>query len=94
MSDYRRGLDWWLDFTDHFNTQLVITINYSAIADLLTLQTTKTHAKSFKYAVFISRSLVTASNSGDSAASVHTSLPAGSQLHRLSIFFIDSLTTL
>jgi hypothetical protein len=35
------GLD--IGFTDHFNIQLVITLNYSAIADLHTLQITVTH---------------------------------------------------
>jgi hypothetical protein len=42
----------------------------------------------------LSRSLVTASNSGDSSASAVTSLVAGSQLRRLSLLFTDSLTTL
>jgi hypothetical protein len=43
--------------------------------------------------VFTSRFLVTASNSGGSSASALTSLPAGCQLHRLSLLFTDSLTT-
>jgi hypothetical protein len=34
MSDYRRGFGVDIKFTDHFSTQLVITLNYSAIADL------------------------------------------------------------
>jgi hypothetical protein len=33
---------------DHFNTQLVTTLNYSAIADPYTLQITTAHAKSFQ----------------------------------------------
>jgi hypothetical protein len=43
MCDSQRGF--WLDigFIDHFNTQLVITFNYIAIADLHTLQITVTH---------------------------------------------------
>jgi hypothetical protein len=39
MCDYRRGFG--LDI-DHFSTQLVITLNYSAITDLHTLQITVT----------------------------------------------------
>jgi hypothetical protein len=42
--------------------------------------------------IFSSRSLATASNSGGSSASALTSLPANSQLHRLSLFFTDCLT--
>jgi hypothetical protein len=43
MSDYRRvfGLD--IGFINHFNTQLVITLNYSAVDDLRTFQITVTH---------------------------------------------------
>jgi hypothetical protein len=62
-----------LDFgiIDRFNTQLVITLNYSAIANFHTLQITRTHAKSFTtYNVFTSSCLVTASNNGYSPASV------------------------
>jgi hypothetical protein len=36
---------------DHFNTQLVTTINYRAIADLHNLQITTAHAKSFQSVV-------------------------------------------
>jgi hypothetical protein len=46
-SDYRRGFGLDNGFIDHFNTQLVITPNYSAIADFHTLQVTRAHAKSF-----------------------------------------------
>jgi hypothetical protein len=38
MSDSRRGSGLDIGFIAHFNTQLVITLNYSAIADLHTLQ--------------------------------------------------------
>jgi hypothetical protein len=34
-------------FIDHFNTRLVTTLNYSAIADLHTLQMTAAHTKPF-----------------------------------------------
>jgi hypothetical protein len=37
MSDSRRGFGLDIGFIDHFNTQLVIILNYSAIADLHTL---------------------------------------------------------
>jgi hypothetical protein len=65
-SDSRRGFG-----LDHFNTQLVITLNYSAIANLHTLLITRTHANSFRpCTVFTSSFLVTASNNGYSPASV------------------------
>jgi hypothetical protein len=39
----------WIGFVDHFNTRLVTTLNYSAIADLHILKITRAHAKSFLY---------------------------------------------
>jgi hypothetical protein len=41
-----------IGFMDHFDTRLVTTINYSAIADLHILQITTAHANSFHSAVF------------------------------------------
>jgi hypothetical protein len=66
-------------FTDHFNTQLVTTLNYNAIANLHTLQITTTYRLVFSvcYTVPTSRFLVTASNSGDFSASEVMPLPAG-----------------
>jgi hypothetical protein len=49
--EYRRGFGLEIGFIDHFNTQLVNTLNYSAIADLHTLQNTIAHAKSFQSAM-------------------------------------------
>jgi ethanolamine utilization microcompartment shell protein EutS len=43
MSNYRRGFALDIGFIDNFNTQLVITLNYSAIDDLHTLQIIVTH---------------------------------------------------
>jgi hypothetical protein len=61
MRDSRRGFGLEIGFIDHFNTQLEITINYSAIADSHTLQITIAHAKSFPArSVFTSSCLVTA----------------------------------
>jgi hypothetical protein len=37
------GFGWDFRFIDHLCTQLVITLNYSAIADLHTLQITRAH---------------------------------------------------
>jgi hypothetical protein len=54
---YRRGLVWMIGFIDTLFTQLGTTGNYSAIADLHTLQFTVTHALGFS--VFISRILAT-----------------------------------
>jgi hypothetical protein len=59
-----------IGFIDHFNTQVVIPLNYSAIADVHTLLITPTHAKSFPArSVFTSSCPVTASNNGYSSAS-------------------------
>jgi hypothetical protein len=69
-----------IGFIDHFNTQLVITLNYSAIANFHNLQFTTAHAK-FSPAcnIFTRRFLVTASNNGYSSASVlKSSLNGGS----------------
>jgi hypothetical protein len=89
-SDYRRGFGLDIEFIDHLYTKLETTSNYSATANLHTLQITTAHAKSFPACcVFTSRSLVTASNSGDSSASaLKCSLNGGSPptdnfLHRL-----------
>jgi hypothetical protein len=51
--DYRRVLDWMIGFIDTLYTPLGTTDNYSAIADLHTLQFTVTHALVFS--VFTSR---------------------------------------
>jgi hypothetical protein len=74
-SDYRRIF--WLDigFIDHLYTQLVITINYSAIADFYTLPN---HDKPFPAcSVFTSSFLVTTSINGCSSASVLESPATG-----------------
>jgi hypothetical protein len=39
-----------VEFIDHFDTQLVTTFNYSAVANLHTLQITTADAKSFQSA--------------------------------------------
>jgi hypothetical protein len=57
-------------FSDHLNPQLATTSNYSPTANLHTLQITAAAAKpSPACYVLTSRSLATASNSGDSSAS-------------------------
>jgi hypothetical protein len=57
-------------------TQLVTASNYSAIANLHTLQITRAHAKPSQSA-FTSCFLVTDLNNGDSSASVLMSLLSG-----------------
>jgi hypothetical protein len=47
MSDYRRAFGLDIGFIDHFNKQHAIALNYSAIADLHTLQITVTHTLVF-----------------------------------------------
>jgi hypothetical protein len=49
--DYRWGFGLEICFIDQFDTWLVTTLNYSATADLHTLQITTAHAKSFQFAV-------------------------------------------
>jgi hypothetical protein len=49
--DYRRGFGLEIGFIDHFNTWLVTTNNYSAIAEFLDLQITIADAKPFQSAV-------------------------------------------
>jgi hypothetical protein len=66
LNDNRRGLDWILNLLEHFTTRLGTRNNYSAIANLHTLQLTTEHDKFSACSVFSSRSLVTASNNGDS----------------------------
>jgi hypothetical protein len=46
------GLGLEIGFIDHFNTRLVTTIHYRAIANLHTLKITTAHAKTSQYAVF------------------------------------------
>jgi hypothetical protein len=54
---YRRVLNWMIGFIDTLYTPVRITSNYSAIADLHTLQFTVTYALGFS--VFTSRTLET-----------------------------------
>jgi hypothetical protein len=64
LSEYRRGFGMDIGFIDHFNTQLVITFNYSTIANFHTLEN---HTKSFPArSVFTNSCLVTASNMASS----------------------------
>jgi hypothetical protein len=83
MSDYRRGLRLVIRFTDHFNTQLVITFNYSPIANFPTLELTRARANPFPpRSVFNSICLVTAPNNDYSPASgLKSSLNGESQLN-------------
>jgi hypothetical protein len=74
MSDYRWGFGLEIGFIDHFNTRLMTTLNYSAIADFHTLQITTAHAKSFQSVV---SAPVTALNSGDFSTAL-----TESSLHR------------
>jgi hypothetical protein len=63
MYEYDSRWSFWLDiaFIDDLNTLLIITLNYSAIANFHTLQITRAQAKSFlSYSVFTSSCLVTA----------------------------------
>jgi hypothetical protein len=67
-SDSRRGFELNIGFIDFFSTRLGTTSNYSAIANLHTLQITTAPAKPFPACcVFTSHSLVTDSNSGHSS---------------------------
>jgi hypothetical protein len=80
-SDYWQGFALVIGFIDHFNKQLVITHNYSAIANFRSLQFTRAHAKAFPaHSVFSSSCLVMASNSGCTSGSVLKSSVNGSSL--------------
>jgi hypothetical protein len=79
MSDSRRDFGLEIGFIDHFDTRLVIILKYSTIVDFRTLQIPTAHA------VFTCRSLVTASDSGDSPT-----VPTKSSLHK---FPYNSLLT-
>jgi hypothetical protein len=79
VSDCRRGFGLEIGFIGHLNIWRMATVNYSAVADLRTLQITRAHAKYLQSAVsFIRCSLVTVSNSGDSLTA-----PTKSSLQRL-----------
>jgi hypothetical protein len=84
MSDCRRGFGFEIEFIDHLQAITTITITLSLIS---TLYKSLQHTLSFPVCcVFTSRSLITASNSGDSSASALTSF--------LSLLFTDFVTTL
>jgi hypothetical protein len=44
----------YIGLTDHFNTRILTTLNYSAIVDFHTLQITSAHAKIFQPTMFSS----------------------------------------
>jgi hypothetical protein len=72
------GLDWILDLLTTY-TRLGTTSNYSATANLHNSQITTAPAKPFPSCCDFNRSLVTASNSGDSSATgLKSSLNGGS----------------
>jgi hypothetical protein len=69
--NYMWGFGLVSGFIDHSYTPLRTTSNYSAIANLQTLQIATAPAKHFQACcVFTNRSLSTASNSEDSSASL------------------------
>jgi hypothetical protein len=64
-------LDWILDLLTTFNTQIIIALNYNAIADVHILQIPRAHAKFFPAcSEFTSSCLLTVSNNYYSSASV------------------------
>jgi hypothetical protein len=76
MCDSRRGFELEVGFIDKFNTQLVTTLNYSAIASFHSIQFTGAHAKSLPAcSVFTSNYLATASASGLKSSLNGGSLP-------------------
>jgi hypothetical protein len=79
-SDSRRSFGLYIGFIDHFNTQLVFTLNYCASANLHTSQSTRAHAKSFPARnAFTGRFLVADFSVGySSAPRLKSSLNGGS----------------
>jgi hypothetical protein len=69
-----------IGLTDHFNTQLVITRNYSTVANFHTLQLPRVYTNSLPARiVFTSSCLLTASDNGHpSASALRSSLNVGS----------------
>jgi hypothetical protein len=68
--NYRRGMHFITGCIDHLYTPLITTRNYSATANLHTLQFTTAPAKPFPACCVLTiRSLATSSNSGGSSAS-------------------------
>jgi hypothetical protein len=94
LSDSGRGFGLHVGFIDHFNTQLVITLNYSAIANFHTLQITSAHAESFPpCSGFTSSCLIMAFNNGYSSAyGLKSSLNGGTLLTELSLHFVSLIT--
>jgi hypothetical protein len=82
-----------IGFITYLHLQIVTTSNYNTIANFHTVEITTAHAKSFQSAVFIDRSLVTASNSGDSSAPALTSLLTAPTKSSLQRFPCNTLTT-
>jgi hypothetical protein len=78
MCDYRRAFGVDIGFVDHFNTELEIPLNYSAICNFHTYKSL-VHTLSFPArSNFSRRFLITASNKSYSSASVlKSSLNAG-----------------
>jgi hypothetical protein len=84
-------LDWRLDLltTLTHDSRFHLIITPSLVS---TLYKSLQHPLSLSICcVFTSRSLVTASNSGDSSASALNSLSAGSQIRRIHLLFTDPL---
>jgi hypothetical protein len=70
MRDYKWGFGFDIGLIGPFNTQLLITFNYSAIVNINTLQNIMPYAKSLPECnVFTSSCQVMASNNGYSSAS-------------------------
>jgi hypothetical protein len=68
--DYRRGFELVNGYNDHLHIPLETTSNYSAIGNLHTYKSPQQPLRRFAAcSFFISRSLVTALNKGDSSAS-------------------------
>jgi hypothetical protein len=51
MGNLSMGFGLEIGFIDHFNTRLMTTLKYSAVADLHTLQITTAYSKSFQSTV-------------------------------------------
>jgi hypothetical protein len=92
--DSRRGFGLDIGLIDHFNAQLIITLNYNAIANFHILQFTRAHSKSFAaHSVFTSNCLVTAPNNGYSSPSGFKSFLKGGSLPTELFFKSQSFVT-
>jgi hypothetical protein len=93
MSDYRRGLDWWMDLLTIYTYDSELQAITAPPANVHNSQLTTAHAMLFpSYCVFTSRSLATVSNGGDFSASGAKVLSSQTPVHNWLVQRREKLT--